>query len=144
MKIVLQRVKEASVKVDNKIVGKINQGLLLLVGIEKADTQKEIDFLSQKIINLRIFEDENDKMNRSCLDINGQILAVSQFTLAGSTKKGRRPSFDNSMEPKKASEYFELFVNELRKSNLKVETGIFGAYMEVSLINDGPVTFILE
>lgn len=144
MKIVVQRVKESHVKVEDRIVGKIGMGLLLLVGIEKGDNKNILDFMADKIVNLRIFPDENRKMNLSILDVKGEILSVSQFTLAGSLEKGRRPSFDNAEEPKRAEALFNTFVDILKSKGVKVETGKFGAMMEVFLINDGPVTFILE
>lgn len=144
MKIVIQRVKESYVKVENRIVGKIGKGLLLLVGIEKGDSENMLEFMADKIVNLRIFPDENKKMNLSLLDVKGEILAVSQFTLAGSLEKGRRPSFDNAEEPQRAEALFNKFVDVLKNKGVKVETGEFGAMMEVFLINDGPVTFVLE
>jgi len=144
MKIVLQRVRRSSVEVEKKIVGSINQGLLLLVGVTHTDTRKEADFLAEKCINLRIFEDENGKMNLSALDIRGEILAVSQFTLYGDTQRGRRPGFEMAAKPEYASELFDYFVDQLRMSGLKTQTGIFGADMKVELLNDGPVTFVLE
>ncbi len=144
MKIVLQRVKSASVEINSKIYSKINKGILLLFGVEKGDRAEFVDYLANKILNLRIFNDELGKMNLSVLDIQGEIMIVSQFTLAASTKKGTRPSFDNAMEPNIAKEFYEKFIYEMKKSNLKVENGIFGADMKVQLTNDGPVTFILE
>jgi len=144
MKIVIQRVKESHVKVEGRIVGKTGLGLLLLVGIEKGDSESILDFMADKIVNLRIFPDENGKMNLSLLDVRGEILAVSQFTLAGSLEKGRRPSFDNAEIPERARALFDKFVEILRSKGVKVETGEFGAMMEVYLINDGPVTFVLE
>ena len=144
MKIVLQRVKQAAVKIEGKVVGQIGAGLCLLVGIEKGDSRKEAEYLAKKISELRVFADREGKMNLSLLDIKGEILAVSQFTLAGSLRKGRRPSFDRAEEPARAEALFHYFVQLLRKRGLKVETGVFGAVMEVSLINDGPVTFILD
>jgi len=144
MKIVIQRVKESHVKVEGRIVGKIGLGLLLLVGIEKGDSESILDFMADKIVNLRIFPDENGKMNLSLLDVKGEILAVSQFTLAGSLEKGRRPSFDNAEIPERARALFDKFVEILRSKGVKVETGEFGAMMEVYLINDGPVTFVLQ
>lgn len=144
MKIVLQRVKSASVTIDDKLYSKIDKGLLLLFGVEKNDTIDMLDFFVQKVLNLRIFNDENDKMNLSVLDVKGEILVVSQFTLASNCKKGLRPSFDNAMEPKIANEYYEKFVALLKTHNISVQTGVFGADMKVELINDGPVTFILE
>lgn len=144
MKVVLQRVQQASVNVQEKVVGKIGRGICLLVGIEKGDTEKDARYVSQKVVDLRIFPDEEGKMNMSIVDVGGEVLAVSQFTLAGSVKKGRRPSFDNSEEPHKAKELFDRFVELIREKGVKVETGVFGAMMDVHLINDGPVTFILE
>ena len=144
MKIVLQRVKQAAVEVEQKIVGEIEQGVCLFVGIEKGDTQQEADYLANKIIELRIFPDDKQKMNLSLLDIQGEVLAVSQFTLAGSVRKGRRPSFDNAEEPEKAEKLFCYFMDLIKQKGVKVETGIFGALMEIRLVNDGPVTFILE
>ncbi len=144
MKIVVQRVKSSSVTINNEVYSKINSGLMLLFGVEKNDTEDFLDFMVHKILNLRIFNDENGKMNLSIKDIQGEILVVSQFTLAGDCKKGLRPSFDNAMQPDIANEYYEKFVSKLKESNLKIETGVFGADMKVELINDGPVTFILE
>lgn len=144
MKIVLQRVNGASVTIENKIYSKINKGLLLLFGVEKNDREDMLDFFVQKVLNLRIFNDENGKMNLSVSDIKGGILVVSQFTLASNCKKGLRPSFDNAMEPNIANKYYEKFVELLKASNLNIQTGVFGADMKVELINDGPVTFILE
>jgi D-tyrosyl-tRNA(Tyr) deacylase len=144
MKIVLQRVSEASVKVDGRIIGKIDSGLCLLVGIEKGDTIEDAHNLANKILQLRIFPDEEGKMNRSIQDKNGEVLAVSQFTLAGSVNKGRRPSFDNAEDPQKAEELFNDFITLLQQSGLKVEKGVFGALMSVHIVNDGPVTFVLE
>ena len=145
MKIVLQRVNKAEVIVEKKIVGKISRGLLLFLGVTHTDTENEIKYLMDKVSNLRIFEDENGKMNRSVLDISGEILVVSQFTLYGDTKKGRRPGFDKAAKPDIAEKLYEQFVEIMKeRTSLKVETGIFGASMEVNLSNDGPVTFILE
>ncbi len=144
MKTVIQRVKSASVTIDGNLYSNIEQGLLVLLGVEKNDTRYEADYLINKILKLRIFEDENEKMNFSVSDIKGEILVVSQFTLAGDCKKGTRPSFDNAKNPLEANELYEYFVEELKKSGLKIQTGKFRAMMDVSLINDGPVTFILE
>lgn len=144
MKIVLQRVTYGSVKVDNKIVGEISKGFVLLLGVGQDDTEKNADFLADKCLNLRIFEDEQGKMNLSIHDIKGEILVVSQFTLYGDTKKGRRPSFVNAGSPEKAEELYKYFVKKLKESNLKVETGIFRADMQVEIHNNGPVTFILD
>ena len=144
MKIVIQRVKSASVTIDGNLYSEINKGLLLLYGVEKGDSEESSKYLSEKLLKLRIFEDENGKMNLSVKDIQGELLVVSQFTLAGDTKKGTRPSFDNAMPPKEANEMYENFVSMLKESGLKVQTGVFGAMMDVALINDGPVTFILS
>lgn len=144
MKVVLQRVKEAAVEVRGKVVGKIGRGACLLVGIEKGDSEKDAHYLAKKVAELRIFPDEEGKMNLSLNDIQGEILAVSQFTLAGSLKKGRRPSFDKAEEPEKAEKLFKYFVELIKQRGIKVETGIFQALMDVHLINEGPVTLILE
>jgi D-tyrosyl-tRNA(Tyr) deacylase len=144
VKIVLQRVKQASVKVQNRTAGTIGQGVCLFVGVEKGDSEEEARYLAHKIVELRIFPDEEGKMNLSLLDVQGEVLSVSQFTLAGSLKKGRRPSFDNAESPEKAEALFLYFVSLIKQKGLKVETGVFGALMEVYLVNDGPVTFILE
>ncbi len=144
MKIVLQRVKEASVSFQRKVIGEIGQGVCLLVGIEKGDEEEDARYLARKIAELRIFPDERGKMNLSLFDVEGEILAVSQFTLAGSVQKGRRPSFDKAEEPDRANRLFRFFVEQLIQMGLKVETGVFQAMMEVRLINDGPVTFILQ
>ncbi len=143
MKVLIQRVKNASVKIGGEMYSSINAGILALVGIEKGDTIADIEKYSQKVVNLRIFPDENDKMNRSLIDINGEMLIVSQFTLCGSCKKGTRPSFDNSAPPDIANELYETFVKEVSKHGIRTQTGKFGAMMEVILINDGPVTFML-
>jgi D-tyrosyl-tRNA(Tyr) deacylase len=144
MKVVLQRVKNASVTVEDQVVGKIDRGLLLLIGVAETDTISDVDFVADKCVNLRIFEDENGKMNRSILDEKGEILAISQFTLLGNTRKGRRPSFIEAANPEKGKAFYAAFVNKLKESGLKVECGIFGAIMDVDLINYGPVTIILE
>jgi D-tyrosyl-tRNA(Tyr) deacylase len=144
MRVLLQRVSEASVKIEGKINGQIGQGLLLLVGICAEDNQEDIDWLIQKIVNMRIFSDENGKMNLSVHDIHGEILVISQFTLHASTKKGNRPSFIGAARPEIAIPLYENFITQLKLSNLKVETGIFGADMKVSLVNDGPVTIWLD
>jgi D-tyrosyl-tRNA(Tyr) deacylase len=144
MKIVLQRVKEASVSVEQKTVGRIGRGLCLLVGVEKGDTEAATDYLAQKIVELRIFPDPAGKMNLSLLDIGGGVLAVSQFTLAGSIRKGRRPSFDRAEAPQRAAALFDYFVERLQAKGVEVATGVFGAIMDVLLINDGPVTLILS
>ena len=144
MRILLQRVSEASVKIEGKINGQIEQGLLLLVGICAEDSQEDIDWLIQKIVNMRIFSDENGKMNLSIQDIQGSILVISQFTLHASTKKGNRPSFIDAARPEIAIPLYNLFIQKFQSSDLKVETGIFGADMKVSLVNDGPVTISLD
>lgn len=144
MKIVLQRVKKATVEVERKVAGEIGQGVCLLVGIEKGDTQQEARYLANKIVELRIFPDGEERMNLSLLDIQGEVLAVSQFTLAGSLKKGRRPSFDSAEQPERAESLFRYFIDLIKQRGIKVETGVFGALMEVRLVNNGPVTFILE
>lgn len=144
MKFLIQRVKKAKVEVKQECVGKINTGLLVLVGIGEQDTIKEADFLVRKLVNLRIFEDEKEKMNLSLQEIQGELLVVSQFTLYADCTHGNRPSFIQAAEPKKAKELYEYIVEQLRKQIKKVETGIFGAKMEVELINDGPVTIMLE
>ena len=143
MRVVVQRCKEASVKVDEKVVGEINEGLLLLVGFTMGDSLKEITYMADKIVNLRIFDDENGVMNKSLLDVCGSILSVSQFTLYGDASKGRRPSYAKALGGDEAIELYQLFNEELRKK-VSVEEGIFGADMKVSLINDGPVTILLE
>lgn len=144
MKTVIQRVKKASVTIDEKLYSSIDKGLLILYGVEKNDTEDFSKYLCEKILKLRIFEDENQKMNLSVKDINGEILVVSQFTLAGDTRKGTRPSFDTAMPPKEAEIMYENFVKMMKDSGLTVKTGVFGAMMDVALVNDGPVTFILE
>jgi len=143
MKAVIQRVKEASVEVDGQMVGKINRGLLVFVGIGKDDDEKGIDWMIDKIINLRIFEKEG-KFDQSLLDVKGDILLVSQFTLYGDCSKGRRPSFSNAMEVEKARDLFEVFVAKAREKVARVETGVFQAHMDVKLTNDGPVTLIIN
>ncbi|BAP29814.1 D-tyrosyl-tRNA(tyr) deacylase [Chryseobacterium sp. StRB126] len=144
MKIVIQRVSEARVKVDGKIVGEIGKGLMLLVGIDENDEKADADWLVQKILNLRIFGDEDDKLNLSIKDISGEILCISQFTLIADYKKGNRPSFIKAAKPDKAVPLFDYFKEEMAKSGLKTESGIFGADMKVSLINDGPVTIVMD
>ncbi len=144
MKFVIQRVKNAQVDVDNKTVGKIDNGFLVLIGITHTDTKEIADYLVKKLINLRVFEDENGKMNLSLADINGSLLLVSQFTLYADCSGGNRPSFTEAAKPDFASELYEYIISECKKKVDKVETGIFGADMKVSLLNDGPVTIILE
>ncbi|MCK4271429.1 D-tyrosyl-tRNA(Tyr) deacylase [bacterium] len=144
MKIVLQRVSEAEVTVDGQSIGRIGLGLVLLVGIGHDDTESQARYLAEKCLHLRIFEDEQGKMNRSVLEVGGEILAISQFTLYGDCRKGRRPSFTEAAPPDKAEPLYEHFVAILRQSGLRVETGRFGARMSVNIHNDGPVTLILE
>ena len=144
MRAVVQRVKQSSVKAGNEIVGQIGKGLLVLLGVAKDDTAKDADFLVNKIINLRIFEDQDGKMNRSLLETGGELLAVSQFTLLADCRKGRRPSFVEAAEPQKATDLYTKFVDLVREKGVKVQTGRFRAMMEVALINDGPVTVIIE
>ncbi|MFP3834915.1 D-aminoacyl-tRNA deacylase [Chryseobacterium sp. SIMBA_028] len=144
MKIVIQRVSEASVKVDGKIVGEIGKGLMLLVGIDENDEKTDADWLVQKVINLRIFGDADDKLNLSVKDISGEILCISQFTLIADYKKGNRPSFIKAAKPDKAIPLFDYFKAEIATSGLKTESGVFGADMKVSLINDGPVTIVMD
>ena len=145
MKLVVQRVKKANVVVNNEIIGEINQGYMVLLGVGTQDTKETADFLVQKLIKLRVFEDENQKMNLSIKDINGELLIVSQFTLYADTNSGNRPSFVNAAKQELANELYEYFVEECKKQNIKkVATGKFGADMQVSLQNDGPVTIILE
>lgn len=143
MKLVIQRVKEASVTIDNKLYSSVQKGLLVLFGVEKDDSEDMLEYYAQKLLKLRIFEDENGKMNKSVCDIGGEILVVSQFTLCADCKKGTRPSFDNAKEPKTAKEYYEKFVKILKASGLSVKTGVFAAHMDVGLVNWGPVTIIL-
>ncbi len=144
MRAVVQRVKESSVKTDDQIISQISRGLLVLLGVAQGDRLADADYLAHKISNLRIFEDENGKMNRSLLETGGEMLVVSQFTLLGDCRKGRRPSFVAAAEPAKATELYEHFIEQVRSLGISVETGRFRAMMEVALVNDGPVTLILE
>jgi D-tyrosyl-tRNA(Tyr) deacylase len=144
MKIVLQRVREARVEVGGAVAGRIGRGICLLVGFEKGDREEDARFLAKKAVELRIFPDAEGKMNLSLADIGGGVLAVSQFTLAASVRKGRRPSFDGAEEPGRAAGLFELFVDSIEALGVKVETGVFQAVMDVHILNDGPVTFILD
>ncbi len=144
MRLVIQRVKEAKVEVDGRVVGAIEHGLLILLGVAKDDHQHDIEFLLNKLISLRIFEDAQGKMNLSIEEVKGEFLIVSQFTLLGDCRKGRRPSFDQAADPKTGEEMYLQFVHQLRARNFKVETGQFRAMMQVALINDGPVTFVLD
>ena len=144
MKVVVQRSLQSSVSVDSKIIGSIEHGLVVLVGFTYGDDIKDIEYMVNKIINLRIFNDENGVMNKSLLDVNGRILSISQFTLYGDVRKGRRPSYAAALEPNKAKELYEKFNDSLRKQGINVATGIFGADMKVNINNDGPVTIIIE
>ncbi|MBD3224197.1 MAG: D-tyrosyl-tRNA(Tyr) deacylase [Caldithrix sp.] len=144
MKVLLQRVSEASVKVDQERVGRISRGLLLLVGISEQDTEEDVQFVAHKCVNLRIFEDDHGKMNRSLLESGGEILAISQFTLMGDTRKGRRPSFVRAASPEKGRLLYESFIEKLKNYDVNVQTGIFGAMMDVQLVNYGPVTVMVE
>lgn len=144
MKVVIQRVSEASVKVDGITVGEIGIGLMLLIGIDEQDEKADADWLIQKLLNLRIFGDENGKLNLSIRDISGEILCISQFTLIADYKKGNRPSFIKAARPEKAIPLFDYFKEELTQSGLKTESGIFGADMKVHLVNDGPVTILMD
>ena len=144
MKLVIQRVQEAKVEVNNEIVGKIGQGFLVLFGVGQGDTKEQADFLAEKLCNLRVFGDENDKMNLSIKDIDGELLIVSQFTLYADCKKGNRPSFINAALPNEANELYEYFIDKCKKMVKNVQKGVFGAKMKVSLLNDGPITIILE
>ncbi|SKB51654.1 D-aminoacyl-tRNA deacylase [Malaciobacter marinus] len=141
---VVQRVNSSSVKVDNEVVGKISKGLNILLGVKKGDKKEDITKLVNKIVNLRIFQDENDKMNLSLLDIKGEALIISQFTLAANVKKGRRPSFDSSEKPDIAKDMYKQFVKEFEFLGVHTQTGIFGEHMDVNIQNDGPVTFIVD
>ena len=144
MKVLIQRVKKATVAIDGKLYSSINKGILALVGIEKGDTFEQVQKAAKKIVGLRIFPDENEKMNRSLIDIKGEMLIVSQFTLCGDCKKGTRPSFDKSASPDVANELYEKFIAEVGNYDVRTQTGKFAAMMDVELINDGPVTFMIE
>lgn len=144
MKVVLQRVQNAHVNVAGSTIAAIGPGVLVLVGIARSDSRAAAEYLAEKIVQLRIFPDHEGRMNRSLVDIAGELLVVSQFTLYGDCRKGRRPSFDEAAPPERARELYEYFVSCLKSSNIIVETGVFQAEMEVHLVNDGPVTFILE
>lgn len=144
MKAVVQRVSRASVTVDSKKISAIDSGLMVLLGVQGGDTEKEADFLAGKIVNLRIFEDENGKMNRSLIDTGRQLLVVSQFTLLGDCRKGRRPSFIQAAAPEEANRLYEYFMNQTRTLGVETFPGVFGAMMDVSLVNQGPVTLILD
>jgi D-aminoacyl-tRNA deacylase len=144
MRVLLQRVKKASVSVEGKIVGKIERGALLFLGVHKEDSLEQATYLAHKVAHLRIFSDSNGKMNLSLQEVHGMALVVSQFTLYGNCQEGRRPSFSETAPPRIAEEFYEKFLLELRKEISHVETGVFGAHMEVELINEGPVTFLIE
>ena len=144
MRVLVQRVKEANVKVDGKEISKIEKGFLVFVGVTHSDTTKEVDYLAKKVTNLRVFEDENEKMNLSLKDVGGKLLIVSQFTLYGNCEQGNRPSFTEAGKPDMANELYEYFCNKCQESGIEVQKGIFGADMKISLINDGPVTLMIE
>lgn len=144
MRAVIQRVSTANVRVNEEMVSLINKGLLILLGVGQDDTDKDIEYLSDKIVNLRIFEDENDKMNLSLLDVKGELLVVSQFTLFGDLRKGKRPNFMSAASAQMANEMYMKFVEKCRTYGINVKTGVFGEHMDVSLINDGPVTIIID
>jgi len=144
MRVVVQRVKYASVKVDGEVKGEIKQGLLALIGVKQGDTEKDLDYCVKKLVNLRIFRDSEDKMNLSVQDIGGELLLISQFTLYGECRKGNRPSFIFAEEPEKANVMYEKFIEKVKETGLKTEKGVFGADMKVELLNDGPVTIIIE
>lgn len=144
MRAVIQRVNKSSVTVDGNVVGEIGNGLLVLLGVGHGDDTKDLEYIVDKILNLRIFQDENDKMNLSVLDIKGEILVVSQFTLYGDVRKGRRPSFSQSAHPDIANRLYEEFIESVRDRGIKVQHGVFGAHMDVELVNDGPVTILLD
>ena len=144
MRIIIQRVSSASVVIDGKCVGQIDQGYLVLVGFTHDDTESDIDYMVEKVKNLRVFSDDDGNMNRSLLDVHGKILSVSQFTLYADARKGRRPSFINAMHPEQATKMYDLWNEKLRQAGIEVQTGVFGADMKVTLTNDGPVTICLE
>ena len=141
---VIQRCSQGKVTVSDKVVGKISHGLVILLGVQKNDTENDTEFLVNKICGLRIFNDENDKMNLSIKDVNGSALVISQFTLCGDTKKGRRPSFIKAATPNDGNRLYEYFMSEMKKSDVPIESGEFGAMMDVELVNNGPVTFVLN
>jgi D-tyrosyl-tRNA(Tyr) deacylase len=144
MKALIQRVSSAHVEIAGATVGGIRKGLLVFLCAVKGDTEKDLEYVARKVLSLRIFEDEQGKMNRSVMEINGEVLVVSQFTLAASTRKGNRPSFDNAEEPEQAERMYDIFINRLRDTGVPVQTGTFAAMMQVSLVNDGPVTISLD
>ena len=144
MRAVWQRVKEAYVMVDEKVVGRIKKGALVFLGVEKGDTEKDLKYIIEKCLNLRLFENEEGKFDKSIIDIDGEILIVSQFTLLADCRKGRRPSFSKAMEPMKANRFYEKAIEMVKKAGICCEGGVFGAHMKVHLINDGPVTILLD
>jgi len=144
MRAVVQRVKEAEIEVNGQIVGSTGKGCLVYLGVGKEDSEKDVEFIADKLVNLRIFADENEKMNLSVLDVGAAILLVSQFTLYGDCRKGRRPGFDSAGEPETAERLYEKTIEAVRQKGVPVETGVFAAHMEVTSINDGPVTFLLD
>ncbi|WP_294384961.1 D-aminoacyl-tRNA deacylase [uncultured Clostridium sp.] len=144
MRAVVQRVTYSSVEVDGEIVGEINKGFNVLLGISKEDTEEDMKYIKDKIVNLRVFSDENDKMNLSLLDIKGELLLISQFTLYGDARKGRRPNFMNALGGEEAKKFYDKFIEMMKETGLKVQTGIFGADMKVDIKNDGPVTILLD
>jgi D-tyrosyl-tRNA(Tyr) deacylase len=144
MKALIQRVSSAHVETAGATVGSIRKGLLVFLCAVKGDTEKDLEYVARKVLSLRIFEDEQGKMNRSVMEINGEVLVVSQFTLAASTRKGNRPSFDNAEEPEQAQRMYDIFIKRLRDTGVPVQTGMFAAMMQVSLVNDGPVTISLD
>ncbi len=144
MRAVVQRVHSASVSVDGKVVGRIDRGLLVYLGVGKNDTEKDVEWMCEKVANLRIFEDENGKMNLSLLQIDGEMLVISQFTLYGDCRRGRRPSFDEAAPPQDGQRLYEMFIERVSQQVRKVEKGVFGAHMEIESINDGPVTILLD
>ena len=144
MRLLVQRVLNSNVKVDGKVVGEINKGYMVLLGVTHDDDKEKADYLVNKLLNLRVFEDENGKMNLNIKQVGGELLIISQFTLYGNTKDGNRPSFTDAAKPDKANELYEYFIEKCKKENIKTEAGIFGADMKVSLVNDGPVTVLLE
>ena len=144
MRAVVQRVSKAAVSVEGEVVGNIGRGMLILLGVSVNDSERQAEKLADKIFNLRFFNDENQKMNLSCADVDAEILVISQFTLYGDCRKGRRPSYTDAAPPELAQKLYQYFIEQIKKENVKVETGIFGAMMDVSLINEGPVTLIVE
>ena len=144
MRCVVQRVSRASVTVEGKIIGQVEKGYMVLVGVEQGDAEQDVRYCADKVAGLRVFEDENDKMNRSVKDVGGAVLAVSQFTLLGDARHGRRPSFSNAARPEEANALYEAFCQALRAENIRVETGVFQTDMQVELVNDGPVTILLD